>query len=402
MKARIAAGSIFAGILALWLASAVLWRRIDDAHIPTPGRDSVQLIVVICIAVLICAAVGTFVATQRPLNAIGWILLGASFIVTFKAAAGVYTDFGYFVRHGQLPLWRWIAWISDWIWVFAIGSYGTFLFLLFPTGKPPSRRWWLVGALATIGILGGAGSSAFLPGPLDQFRYIRNPFPTPAWARPIVPYLGIGLGLMALSIALSVASLVVRARRGDSVIRHQIKWIAYAGFFVAIGFVNAIRPGPYNGFTVVPAIFLFGPIAAIAVAAAIAIQRYRLFEIDRLISRTASYLLVTTILGSTFALLVLVPTALLGSKAGTPSWLIATATLAVAVLFQPVRRRVQRTVDHRFNRERYDAVNTIESFASRLRDEIDMETLHTELASVITRTMQPVHVGLWLTQSKQS
>jgi hypothetical protein len=141
---------------------------------------------------------------------------------------------------------------------------------------------------------------------------------------------------------------------------------------------------PLVGLTLVP------------VGIAIGILRYRLFDIDRLVSRSVSYALVSVLLVGAFAVLVLFPTAVLGRGGGTPSWAIAVATLGVAVLFQPVRRRVQKRVDHRFDRARYDAVATIAAFGTRLRDEIDLDTLDGELRGIVHRTMQPSHVTIWI------
>jgi hypothetical protein len=160
----------------------------------------------------------------------------------------------------------------------------------------------------------------------------------------------------------------------------------------AVGISLVVLSKPLSEFWPV---LVFGPLCGIPVASAIAIYRYRLFDIDRLISRSVSYALVTAILGGLFVLITLAPTIVAGRE-DSPDWLIAVATLLIVALFRPVRRRVQGVVDRRFNRARYDATRTIEDFTAHLRDDIDLDALGAELRSVVVRTMQPSHVSLWV------
>lgn len=174
-----------------------------------------------------------------------------------------------------------------------------------------------------------------------------------------------------------------------------MKWITLAALFLALGLGGVLVSGRFDAWT---APLVFGPLAGTAIASAIAIRRYRLFDIDRVVSRTVSYAIVTVGLAASFALIALAPTTLLGS-AEAPEWLIAAGTLAVVALFRPVRRRVQDTVDRRFNRARYDTARTIETFAARLRDQVDLETLREELAATVATTMHPSHVSVWVTET---
>jgi len=379
----------------LWALGAVLWHTIDAAHVPTPGRDTLGLLIEISLAVLVFGVTGGLIALRRPDNPIGWIFAGSAFLITVKACTGIYVDYGRYLHAGDVPLWSIAAWVSNWTWIPAVGSYGTFLFLLFPNGHPPSRRWRLAGWLAAAAMTLAVISVAFAPGKIDQFPYISNPLGAPAWLHGAIALGNIGFPLLPVSAAACVASIVVRYRRAGSVERTQIKWVAFAGAFLVIGLVIDVGFGRFDQVT---APLIFGPFAAIAVASALAIQRYRLFDIDRIISRTLSYAIVTATLAGMYALIAVLPTAIVGTG-HVPSGLVAGAVLVVAAIFRPVRRRVQSGVDHRFNRARYDAVQTIDSFAARLRDQVDMSTLKVDLEAVVKDTMQPAHVSLWLREN---
>jgi cytochrome bd-type quinol oxidase subunit 2 len=187
------------------------------------------------------------------------------------------------------------------------------------------------------------------------------------------------------------ASLAVRFRRSRDDERQQLKWITFAGALLPPTFLGDLLPDPVSN-------LLFAAVVALLPAAAgIAILRYRLYEIDRLLNRTLVYGLLTALLAGIYAALVLVGGQLSGHLgARTPSWVVAAATLAVAALFQPTRRRIQQAVDHRFNRRRYDAARTVEGFSVRLRDQIDLDTLAAELLGVVDLTVQPTRASLWL------
>jgi hypothetical protein len=199
----------------------------------------------------------------------------------------------------------------------------------------------------------------------------------------------------------SVVSLIVRFRRARQVERQQLKWLSYAAVLIGIMVLfGLLLVGPWGETawaTNVSNATLTGSLVCIPVAVGIAILRYRLYDIDRLISRTLVYAALTVVLGLGYAGAVLVLGQLFGGVTGNPpSWAVAGATLAVAALFQPVRRRIQATVDRRFNRRGYNAAKTIEAFSARLRDEIDIDTLSAELLAVVDQTMQPMKMSLWL------
>jgi hypothetical protein len=199
--------------------------------------------------------------------------------------------------------------------------------------------------------------------------------------------LSFGFACAVLSVPAALASVVLRFRRARGVERQQLKWFAYSAalFFVALNL-------PWIGFA--PSYFV-APLLPVAIA--VAILRYRLYDIDRLINRTLVYGLLTALLGLVYAGAVLLLGQVFGGiGAEPPSWAVAGATLAAAALFQPARRRIQDAVDRRFNRRRYDAARTVEAFSTRLRDEIDLDTLSAELLAVVQQTVQPTTASLWL------
>jgi hypothetical protein len=195
----------------------------------------------------------------------------------------------------------------------------------------------------------------------------------------------------------AVGSIVLRLRRAAGIERQQLKWFAYVG---AVGAVLLLAVGFVSPNSVIVTLFWF---PALAATIGIAILRYRLYDIDRLINRTLVYGLLTALLGAVYAGLVLVLGQLFGGVGGDPpSWAVAGATLAVAALFQPGRRRIQAVVDRRFNRRKYDAARTIEAFSARLRDKVDLDALAAELLTVANQTMQPTTVSLWLRPAPQA
>jgi hypothetical protein len=219
-------------------------------------------------------------------------------------------------------------------------------------------------------------------------------------ARPITDAI-VAASLLALAVCAlgTIASVILRFRRARGDERQQIKWFTFAIAILALSVILFPLLETLGIFVVggepVGFIVPFLGLLTVPLSIGVAILRYRLYDIERIISRTFSYAIVTAILGATFALLVLLPPVLVGGDS-VPDYVIAVATLVVAALFRPVRRRVQDAVDHRFNRKRYDAEHTIEAFTARLREQVDIDALGAELEDVVGRTMQPSHVSLWV------
>jgi hypothetical protein len=374
---------------ALVAVSTYYWKLSYDLGRTT---DEPGLIAITAAAPLVFATFGALIAAHRPRNPIGWIFIAAATCIALRGASYAYGTWGQAIPSGRLPGSVYVAWFSSWIWPPAIGMLATFLPLLFPDGKLPSRRWRPLAWLSASAIVATMAGAAFAPR-LEDFPSVANPLAAPPATAGLFEALGVGFPLLAASAVMSVASLVLRARRSGPIEREQIKWIAYAAAFAAAGVAFAFTS---ENFSTLAALLIFGPLCGIPIASAIAIYRYRLFDIDRLISRTFSYVIVTAVLGGLFAIIVLLPAIAVGAGGKTPDYVIAVATVVVATLFRPVRRRVQGTIDRRFNRARYDANQTIEEFSARLREEIDINTLTAELQAVVTRTMQPAYVSLWI------
>jgi hypothetical protein len=287
--------------------------------------------------------------------------------------------------------------LSLWFW----------LLLLFPTGHLPSPRWravaWLYGLLA----LPGIGSLALLPGAQPGGFFELGPIPNPlgleAAAAVLRPVNATAQVVATALVGVAAVSIVMRLRRARGVERQQLKWLAYAAVVLAGYYLltflytrGAVRSIPSLVDVAVSGLSLVVVPAAIGVA----VLRYRLYDIDRIINRTLVYGLLTALLGAVYAGVVLV-LGLLSGGLGTapPSWAVAGATLAAAVLFQPARRGIQGMVDRRFNRRRYDTARTIQAFSARLRDQVDLDTLSAELLAVVDQSMEPTRVSLWLRPS---
>jgi hypothetical protein len=268
--------------------------------------------------------------------------------------------------------------------------------LLFPDGRLPSHRWrpvlWLAGATTAAAIALEAARPTL---DLGGGRNVGNPIGTAAAANPMWSTVGdVVEDLLGVLVVVAVASLVVRFRRSHGDERLQLKWFTYGAALLPLTFLDSLLPDPVSN------LFFAAVVACLPVGAGIAILRYRLYEIDRLLNRTLVYGLLTALLAGVYAGLVLLLGRLFGELGGRPpSWAVAGATLAVATLFQPARRRIQQAVDRRFNRRRYDAARTVEAFSARLRDQVDLATLSSELLAVVNQTVQPTSAALWLRPS---
>ena len=397
--------------VAMFVASVLLLVLARSAHIPSSWEANLTVGDLLGgVIFLIFPLVGALIASRRPRNAIGWILLAEGLLWMFLGMTDYYGLYGV-ARPGSVPFPVGVAAVNNFMWVPAVGLLGTYVFLLFPDGRLPSRRWrplaWLSGTvIVLVSILVG-----LTPGGLQNLGGIRNPFALEGypWLE-TVAY--IVLPLLPLCMLASVISLVMRYRRSRGEERQQIKWIAFAASFVGLLYLIAmvcafIFPSgawfqagsplwldllgyaALSSFTLVP------------VAIGFAVLRYRLYDIDILINRTLVYGSITVLLALVYFGGVAGLQRLLAPVAGQDSQLaIVASTLAIAALFNPLRRRTQRFIDQRFYRRKYDAAKTLEQFSSKLRDETDLNALRGDILAVVRETMQPEHVSFWLAPAR--
>jgi hypothetical protein len=350
-------------------------------------------------APLAFSVVGALVAARQQRNPVGWQLLAVGVLMTANLLGESYARYALITAPGSLPGGLYGPWLG-WTYAPIVTILTIFLPLYFPTGRLLSPRWRPV-LWSGIGFLAFAvAGNALWPGPqppLPGLAPVPNPVVYLAQARPLFE-LFIGLaGLCSLAgIAGAIAALVVRFRRSRGIERQQLKWFTYAA---------ALAPLPALAYELAPSIFgllrtLIFPLVPISVG--VAILRYRLYEIDRILNRTLVYGLLTAVLGLCYAAGSLVFVLVAGPGADPPSWLVAAATLAAAAIFRPARRRIQAAVDRRFNRRKYDTAQTIQAFSTRLRDQVDLDTLCNELLAVVDQTMEPTRASLWLRPSAPS
>jgi hypothetical protein len=353
----------------------------------TPG----PVLVAQFVAFFVFSILGVLVAVRVPDNPLGWIFLACALGAATGGVTETYAYHGLANAPGSVPGAVVAAWIFSWVWYPTIVLVGV-VPLLYPTGRVPGRRWrpvlWgLIGIplVVTIGFM-------LAPGPLDGDPKLGdNPVGVDFLGHPrdmVEPVLTIALALLLAAVG---ASVVVRFRRSRGDERQQMKWMVFAVSVLALSIVVTGAGG-----SVVGDILFSVAIVQLPVAVGIAMLRYRLYDIDRLISRSLVYGALTVLLGGAYVGLVLGGQAVFSSFAGGSNLAIAVSTLAVAALFMPVRSRVQRFVDRRFYRRRYDAQRTLEGFGARLREQVDLQTLQAELVGVVGDTMQPTHTSLWL------
>jgi hypothetical protein len=368
----------------------------------TAEQGGVVIIAIFTAFVVAFSTVGVLIVARQPGNPIGWLLLACAVSYALAGLTNAYASYGRNVGPDELAGVALADAVSQVLFLAGVGLASTFLLLLFPTGKPPSRRWWAVGWLAGIGMVLAAAGIALAPGPLGgDPRAPVNPLGIPGGEEVLTAAKTIGLIAFPIAIFGSVGSLIVRFRGAQQVERQQLKWLSYAAVLVGLAALFQIVLTAVWGDTAVTNSLangaVNGALVCVPVAVGIAILRYRLYDIDRLISRTLVYALLTVVLGLGYAGAVLVLGQLFGGISTVPpSWAVAGATLAVAALFRPARRRIQAIVDRRFNRRKYNAAKTVEVFSVRLRDEVDLDALTAELLAVVDQTIQPTRASLWL------
>jgi len=400
-----------AGIsLALFVAGTALYALARSAHVSSRDIGGVgeMLVIVPFLAFLL---VGALLASRRPRNPIGWILLADGFLWMLIVLIDYYGDYG-LASPGSLPFPVAVAALSQWFWVPTVGLLGIYLLLLFPDGRLPSRRWRPLAWLSGVMIVLLSTAEGLYPGPLPERGGVRNPFgleehPWIADAEIVL------LPLLPLCILASAVSLVLRFRRSGGEVREQIKWIAFAAAFMGllylvsmgVGMVKVLISAPETPSTggELPSWFdiLWNvavlSFAGVPVAVGFAVLRYRLYDIEVIINRALVYGALTASLALAYLGSVVFLQYILRALTGEGSQLaVVASTLTIAALFSPLRQRIQGFIDRRFYRKKYDAQKTLAAFSSRLRDETDLEALSDDLVAVARGTVQPAHASLWL------
>ncbi|HKP99841.1 MAG TPA: hypothetical protein VJ735_05875 [Actinomycetes bacterium] len=355
--------------------------------------------VILVLAATSSVTAGAVLASRRPRHPVGWLLLAYGLVVqSLSTAAEGYARYGLLAQPGSLPAATYLAILASVTFIPGLGCIG-FILLLTPTGSLPSPRWrrwaWIAAAVPAAFVV------AWLLGmpavdPESVLHGIPNPFAIAALEGPLRVVAGVTAPLTALTLVVAGWSLVRRFRRARGTERQQLRWLSFAAA-LALPAVLVLYAGVLTGNLELAgwAVGVFLALLPLAICAAIA--RYRLYDLDRIISRTLAYGLLTVLLGLGYAAVVLGLGRLLPEGS---SLVVAAATLAAAAVFQPLRRRVQALVDRRFNRRRYDAAQTIAAFRAHLRQEIDLDTLTGELLAVVEQTMHPTQTSLWLRQKE--
>ena len=344
--------------------------------------------------------VGFVVAWRRPRNPLGWCLVGMAIAGSLSGDGSFYAVADYRLRHGTLPL-GWVAMLAQPGWAIAIAVIPLAL-LLFPDGKLafPRLRWvlWLYLAFGLLWIGSAYGITLDVivrhdirVDPGGNLIALGDSASSPAWWNVVQ---NVSLVVVApITLLLSLAGQVVSYRHSSGERRQQLKWLL-GGFGVGLaGVVLAIGLGSAPGWWKVAGHVAILSIFAVPVSMGVAILKYRLYDIDRIISRTLAYAIITGLLVGIYAGLVLLATEVVGLHSSVA---VAVSTLAAAALFSPLRRRVQRLVDRRFNRARYDADQTVAAFAAQLKDAVDLDSVRDNLAAVVQTALEPAHVSLWI------
>jgi hypothetical protein len=367
-------------------------------------------LVVFNVPFLVFPLVGALVAARRPCNPIGWICLAVGLLASGGLLSELYVAYGIAIP-GSVPFVATVVALTQWAWVLPLGLLGTYLPLLFPDGRLLSRRWrplaWLCGAV--IVLVGVANVVA--PGQLTGLRGVRNPFGVES-----APWLVDASEVLSLlfggCVFASAVSLIVRYRHSTGEVREQIKWIALAGSItgalvflgLVLGFLvtrGAMTPegiaDPLPLWYRLLTYAIIWSIASVPVAIGFAVLKFRLYDIDLIINRALVYSpLTATLVVLYFGAVVVLQRlfVLLTDRQSTLA--VVASTLLIAALFDPLRRRIQSFIDRRFYRSKYDARRTLEAFSAKLRHETDFDALNEALVGVVTETMQPAHVSLWL------
>lgn len=347
--------------------------------------------------------VGALIVSRRPRNPIGWIYLVALTLISFGGSGNVSDQYAYYAlatRPGSLPATEWVVWAGRVVLIPAFSTLIFFSLLLFPDGRLPSSRWRPVAIAAVVAVVALTLQTAFTPEPVLVATNL--PVENPAGIAVLGGLAGLAIPLMLLTVAVlgaSAAAIVVRFRAARGVERQQLKWFAYGAAVIPAVAVLALGL-PFVAPKGIPWLDSSNlwplSVAGIPIATAIAILRYRLYDIDVLINRTLVYGAMSAVLAATYVVAILTFEALLSAFTAGSELAVALSTLAVVAAFAPVRSAIQRFVDRRFYRARYDAGRTLDAFSVRLRDQVALDSVRATLLDAVGDTVQPASASVWL------
>ena len=389
-------------ILAALLGCATLALTVANRDAETRNLiGSWQVQALLVIVIMSVPTVGAIVASLRPRNSVGWLLMTAGLLYVFELFAGGYATYTIITNPGVFPGGAFMVWAnSTWGWTPIYGLLAA-LFLVFPSGRVRDRPWRFVLWGIVIASLTITVGYAFRPGPYDdQWDFLANPYaPSGAAAELMVVLASTGSALSYLGIVVGAVGLLARFWRARGPERQQLKWLAYSA-----GVTAGVFPLGIAIAALAPSDQLMGPLTVvllllpttIPIAAGLAVLRYRLYDVDLFINRTLVYGATTAAIAATFWVGILALQRLLSPVTSGSEPAIAASTLVSLALFQPVRRRMQGAVDKRFDRSRYDAARTVDGFAERLRDEVDLDEVRADLIGSVQQTVAPAHTSLWL------
>ena len=338
---------------------------------------------------LVFGTVGLVLVLRVPQNSVGWILGGVGAIGGVGGTLALWSSSG--LAGAAIA-----GWFLSWIFFPVIGLVTIPLLLLFPTGRLLSHRWRFALWMAPLFVLLAYAGAAFYPWSPEEGG--PNPYALEEADEALLFLQNVAGIPLLIGVVAALASIVVRYRRGSAVERQQLKWFLAAAATVPVAILVGDQSQTTLQVIIVPIAFSLLPVAI-----AVAILRYRLYDIDRIINRALVYGVLTASLVGVYVGAIVTLQWVLRNVTGPQSQLaIVASTLAVAALFNPLRRRIQATIDRRFYRRKYDAANTLETFSMKLREETDLDQLNAELVSVVRDTMQPEHVSLWLRPPERS
>jgi hypothetical protein len=401
------AWSLCAISVALSLGGAVLAAVMSFRTLPGAAHHPLTMALILSPVALAWAVVGALVGSRRPGNQIAWLYWAIGLGLALLGASAAYFAYARYGPLAPLPGGRFAAWATEVLFTPCVFIGPVSMFFVFPDGRFLSRRWQAFGlTLIGLGLLCGGFAVALRPGILEGLGGVMNPLGIGGDVGSVMRFLADNGGAVVGPVAFVSATLAMirRYRQATGVERLQLKWLASGVVSALVVFVvSLLAPVPTGSiFLGENKANLPGVLALVLmpVCTGVAILRYRLYEIDRVINRTLVYAALTVCLAVTYLVSVLVLQYALNAVTGGSGLAVAVSTLAVAAAFRPARSRIQRLVDRRFFRRRYDAARTLEGFGARVRDEVALDALSAELRAVAADTMQPTHVSLWLRDTR--